>query len=46
MEILKFYESIKKEYHDKETVTSIIREFALNHVSMASVMEPIIDFIG
>ena len=45
MEVVDFYENIKKKHHDKEKVAGIIREFALNHVSMESVMKPIIDFI-
>ena len=44
-EIVRFYEGIRREYADKKTVADTIRAFALRHVSMGSVMQPIIDYI-
>ena len=44
-EVVKFYETIKQENADKKTVASSIREFAVQNVSMKSVMRPIVDYI-
>ncbi len=44
-EIIKFYDKIKREDKDKEKVANAIRKFATQHVSMHSVMKPIIDYI-
>lgn len=46
MEVVKFYEKIKKEHTDKSTVAKIIRDFAVAHVSMDSAMKPIVDYIS
>lgn len=45
-EIIKFHEKLKKEDSDKETVAKNIRDFAVQHVDMKSVMEPIIEYIN
>ncbi len=44
-EVVAFYEKIKEENGNKATVANAIREFAVQHVSMQSVMKPIIDYI-
>ncbi len=44
-EVIHFYERLKKENGDKITTARKIRESAASRVSMASVMQPIIDFI-
>lgn len=44
-EIVAFYEKIRKENRDKAAVADVIRRFAIQHVSMQSVMKPIIDYI-
>lgn len=44
-EIIKFYEKIKREDSNKETVAKNIRDFAVQHVDMKSVMKPIIEYI-
>lgn len=45
MEVVQFYEAIRKDNTNKKTVANNIREFAMRHVSMESVMKPIIDYI-
>lgn len=44
-EIVNFFVSIKEKDINKETVARTIREFATEHVSMRSVMEPIVSYI-
>ncbi|MDE7017871.1 MAG: glycosyltransferase [Lachnospiraceae bacterium] len=44
-EIIRFYEGIKRKNKDKTTVANIIREFAVQNVSMDSAMKPIVDYI-
>lgn len=44
-EVVKFYEEMRRGNADKGVIASTIREFALRHVSMESVMQPIIDYI-
>lgn len=44
-EIISFYEGIKRENPDKKVIAGKIREFAVDHVSMQSVMQPVIDYI-
>lgn len=44
-EVVAFFEKIKKENKDKSTVADAIRKFAIQYVSMQSVMTPIIDYI-
>ncbi len=44
-EVINFYERIREEGKDKATVANVIREFAIQHVSMQSVMKPIMDYI-
>ncbi len=44
-ELIEFYENIKKEHTDKAAVANTIRNFAMQHVSMESVMNPIIEYI-
>lgn len=43
--IIEFYEEIKKENPDKKAIAEIIREYAIQHVSMEKVMKPIVDYI-
>lgn len=45
-EIIKFYEQMKKEGTTKSVIADIIRRFAIQRVSMESVMKPIIEYIG
>lgn len=45
MEVVQFFENIKKENIDKNAIANNIREFARHHVSIESVMKPIIDYI-
>lgn len=44
-EVVAFYEKIRKENKDKATVANAIRKFAVQYVSMQSVLKPIIDYI-
>lgn len=44
-EVVSFYEKIRKENKDKAAVADAIRKFAIQHVSMQSVLKPIIDYI-
>lgn len=44
-EIVDFFEGIKAKDTNKETVAHTIREYATEHVSMRSVMEPIVSYI-
>lgn len=44
-EVVKFYEKIKQENPEKKAIANRIREYAIQHVSMKSVMQPIIDYI-
>lgn len=44
-EIVKFFENIRKSEKDKEAVADKLRQFAREHVSMETVMKPIVDYI-
>ena len=44
-EVIQFYEDITKDFTDKQQIAATIRQYALNNVSMESVMKPIIDYI-
>lgn len=44
-DIVTFYEEIRKENPNKRAVAEIIREYAVQHVSMEKVMKPIVDYI-
>lgn len=44
-EIVQFYEQIRNDSMDKKSVADAIRKFAISHVSIESVMKPIIDYI-
>lgn len=44
-EIISFYEGFKQDNPDKKVIAGKIREFAVEHVSMKSVMQPVIDYI-
>lgn len=43
--VVAFYEHIKKEKRSKGEVADVIRNFAAKHVSIESVMKPVIDYI-
>lgn len=45
VDVIGFYESIRQKHANKREVADTIREFALSHVSMESVMKPIRDYI-
>lgn len=44
-EVIKFYEDITKDHRDKQETSRIIREYAVQYVSMESAMKPIINYI-
>ena len=45
-EIITFYQKIKGMVNDKKELSDIIRKFAVEHVSMEAVMNPIVEYIG
>ena len=44
-EVIGFFENIKKDKPDKQEIARFIRAYAIQHVSMESAMQPIIDYI-
>lgn len=44
-QIVQFYKEIRKSGENKKSIAAVIREYAKQHVSMESVMKPIIDYI-
>ena len=44
-EIIDFVEKIKKDHTDKQKTAQIIRQYALQNVSIESAMKPIVDYI-
>lgn len=45
LEVVKFFENITREGINKQEIAQIIRQYAIQNVSMESAMKPIIDYI-
>lgn len=44
-EVIRFYEDITRDCIRKQEIATIIRDYAVEHISMGSAMKPIIDYI-